>query len=50
MAAQLSCGGNDNNFIANASTNPKMKEFLKSVIIWQSYEQKYRWSFLTNSV
>jgi len=33
---------NDKYFIANFSTNPNVKEFLKSVSIWQSYEQKYR--------
>ena len=38
VATQLRCGRENDNFIANFLMNPRVKEFLKLAIIWQSYE------------
>jgi len=41
VATQLRYGGeNDKDFIAEFLLDPKVKELLKSVNIWQSYERK----------
>jgi len=40
----------DSDFIANSMLNPKVKEWLKSANIRQSYERKISLFFLTHSV
>jgi len=50
-ATRLRCGWQCNNhFVANFLTNSTVKNFRKSVNIFQSYRQKYRGPFLTHSV
>ena len=51
VATRLRCGGMfHNDFIANLQLSLSVKEFWKSVNIWQSYRQKYSGMFFWLSV